>query len=220
MKPRLVRSPAELKEARQALRLSADGLASMVRMGDGRTVRRWEAGENEIPGPVTVILETAIEYLRQQEEIDMQLRLLQEGRMRSGSTRANGVREDTTAADIARLIEAKRSYEQALTILTRRPLDDGAQPVAVHWYNLKRLTPRHIPGEEDSWSIPGETSPEGALAYFAKGIRLENGLRICAEDDPDAEFRLEKRRVLRRQYGAVTGLQAGELVEESFVRAV
>ena len=35
-------TPAQLKEARHALGLSASGLAALVGAADGRTVRRWE----------------------------------------------------------------------------------------------------------------------------------------------------------------------------------
>lgn len=47
---------AELKSARHALSLSAEGFARLVQVESGRTVRRWEAGEREIPGPVQVIV--------------------------------------------------------------------------------------------------------------------------------------------------------------------
>ena len=47
--PKLVRSPEALKAARHALDLSADGLARMLRVDDGRSVRRWEAGDSAIP---------------------------------------------------------------------------------------------------------------------------------------------------------------------------
>ena len=53
-------TPAELKAARPALGLSAEGFARMVRVESGRTVRRWEAGERDIPGPVKVILDLAL----------------------------------------------------------------------------------------------------------------------------------------------------------------
>lgn len=50
-------TPTELKAARRSLGLSAEGFARLVRVDSGRTVRRWEAGERDIPGPVTVIVE-------------------------------------------------------------------------------------------------------------------------------------------------------------------
>lgn len=50
-------TPAELKAARHALGLSAEGFAHAVRVESGRTVRRWEAGERDIPGPVTALVE-------------------------------------------------------------------------------------------------------------------------------------------------------------------
>lgn len=52
-------TPAELKSKRHALGLSAEGFARLVRVQSGRTVRKWEAGDRDIPGPVQVILETA-----------------------------------------------------------------------------------------------------------------------------------------------------------------
>ena len=50
-------TPAELKTARHALGLSAEGFARLVQVESGRTVRRWEAGDRDIPGPVIVIVE-------------------------------------------------------------------------------------------------------------------------------------------------------------------
>lgn len=50
---------ATLRDARQRLGLSADGLASKLRLGTtgSRTVRRWEAGEVPISGPAQVAIE-------------------------------------------------------------------------------------------------------------------------------------------------------------------
>ncbi len=50
-------TPAELKSIRHRLSLSAEAFARLVRVSSGRAVRRWEAGVNDIPGPVTVIAE-------------------------------------------------------------------------------------------------------------------------------------------------------------------
>lgn len=50
-------TPADLKSARLALGLTAEGFAKLVRVESGRTIRRWEAGERDIPGPVTVIVD-------------------------------------------------------------------------------------------------------------------------------------------------------------------
>lgn len=49
-------TPAELKSARAALGLSAAGFARAVGVESGRTVRRWESGERDIPGPVLALL--------------------------------------------------------------------------------------------------------------------------------------------------------------------
>ena len=50
-------TPDELKSIRHDLGLSAEEFAKLVRVSSGRIVRRWEAGDNEIPGPVAVLLE-------------------------------------------------------------------------------------------------------------------------------------------------------------------
>jgi hypothetical protein len=211
-----VRTKEELKAAKQILGLSAEGLAAMVRMGDGRTVRRWESGESEIPGPVTVVLETAMDFLGQLDDISRQLEMLESGEMHSGVKWGN-LQQDTTASDIARLKEAKVSIEKALVILTRQPPTDGSQSTQVHWYNLERIDPKHTPGEQDRWSLPGETSPEAALAFFAKDAKFSHGLQICADGQP-AEFLLEQRHVLRSQSGASQRLQAGDLVKTFYIK--
>lgn len=50
-------TPAQLRAARDALGLSAEGFAELLQMppGSGRTVRRWEAGHSRIPGPVAIL---------------------------------------------------------------------------------------------------------------------------------------------------------------------
>ena len=52
---------AELKAKRHSLGLSAAGLAAALKMKGGkqagRTVRRWESGDQEIPGYVEVYFE-------------------------------------------------------------------------------------------------------------------------------------------------------------------
>ncbi len=42
-------TPSELKKRRHALGLSAEGFARLTGAASGRTVRRWEAGDNDIP---------------------------------------------------------------------------------------------------------------------------------------------------------------------------
>jgi hypothetical protein len=214
MTPTFVRTPEALKNARAVLGLSADALARIVRVEDGRTVRRWEAGEREIPGPVIVILETAIGYLDDIKMIDTQLELFRTGKMRSGSTTREG-RVDQTAADVARLTASRQNLIEALEILTRQPASDSSS--RVHWYTLKRSTPLFDPMQKDEWTIPGELSPEAALAYFAKHEGFSGGLEIC-DDGPLTEFLLEKREVLRRQVGASHRLSAGKLIDTIPVR--
>jgi transcriptional regulator with XRE-family HTH domain len=211
----LVRTPEALKEARAVLGLSADALARIVRVEDGRTVRRWEAGEREIPGPVIVILETAMGYLDSIKLINTQLEMLRSCKMRSGETTRAG-RVDQTPADIERLTASRKSLMEALEILTRQPSDDGSD--RVHWYTLKRSTPLFDPALKDEWTVPGELSPEAALAYFAKHEGFGEGLEIADDEGPVTEFILEKREVLRRHVGASQRLSAGRLVETFSVR--
>ncbi len=52
-------TPAALKAARQQLGLTQAGLAALMRC-DARTVRKWEAGDREIPGPVEVLVEALL----------------------------------------------------------------------------------------------------------------------------------------------------------------
>jgi transcriptional regulator with XRE-family HTH domain len=219
MVPKLVRTPEELKAARHALGLSADGLARMVRVEDGRTVRRWEAGEREIPGPVIVLLETAMSYLAKKELIASQLEMLRSGKMRMGRSEGSAMVDDTKET-IARLSEARASYESALetlTVLTRQPAV-GEVSDRVHWYDLKRLNPLFNPPQKDEWSVPGELSAEAALAYFQKHEGFAEGLELCG--DLDAEFILQWRQLLRTPSPSRAShrLRAGDIVGEAYVR--
>jgi hypothetical protein len=211
----LVRTPEALKDARATLGLSAGALARIVRVEDGRTVRRWEAGEREIPGPVIVIVETAMGYLDSIKLIDQQLAMFRSGKTTSGETTRDR-RLDQTAADIDRLTASRESLVEALEILTRQPADDGSD--RVHWYTLQRATPLFAPEQKDKWSIPGELSPEAALAYFTKHEGFDEGLEIADDDGPLTEFVLEKREVLRRHVGASQRLSAGRLINTYSVR--
>lgn len=49
-------TPTEFKAIRHVLGLSAQGLARALGVSDGRTVRRWEAGDRGIPGPVVRLM--------------------------------------------------------------------------------------------------------------------------------------------------------------------
>ena len=49
-------TPAALKAARKSLGLSQAEFARLVRVASDRTVRKWEDGERDIPGPVKVIM--------------------------------------------------------------------------------------------------------------------------------------------------------------------
>ena len=49
-------TPTEFKDARNELGLSANKMAQALGLADGRTVRRYEAGDRPIPGPVIIAL--------------------------------------------------------------------------------------------------------------------------------------------------------------------
>ena len=49
-------TPTEFRHIRHALGLSTEGLARLLQVSSGRTVRRWEAGDRSIPGPVRVLM--------------------------------------------------------------------------------------------------------------------------------------------------------------------
>jgi DNA-binding transcriptional regulator YiaG len=51
---------AEFKTIRERLGLNTDGLAVVLGTYDGRTVRRWEATERRIPGPVQRLMRLLI----------------------------------------------------------------------------------------------------------------------------------------------------------------
>lgn len=52
-------TPDELRSIRHSLGLSAEAFAQLVKVESGRTVRRWESADRDIPGPV-VVLATAL----------------------------------------------------------------------------------------------------------------------------------------------------------------
>jgi hypothetical protein len=114
------------------------------------------------------------------------------------------------------LTASRESLVEALEILTRQPADDGSD--RVRWYTLQRATPLFAPEQKDEWSIPGELSPEAALAYFTKHEGFDEGLEIADDDGPLTEFVLEKREVLRRHVGASQRLSAGRLIDTYSVR--
>ena len=52
-------TPSEVRAARLGLGLTAEEMATVLRLGTGaeRTVRRWESGESGVPGPAEVAIE-------------------------------------------------------------------------------------------------------------------------------------------------------------------
>ena len=113
----LVRTPTELRAARHALGLSAEGLARMVRVESGRTVRRWESGEREIPGPVAALIETALSIIKQKHVILKALEQLESGQLASRSGGHGGM-IDNTGESILVLSNVKTSLEKSFAALT------------------------------------------------------------------------------------------------------
>ena len=152
-----------------------------------------------------------MDFLHQKNELSQQLDRLQSGQMRAGAMQWGGMNQDTTDDNITRIIEARDSLDAALSILTRRPSD------RVHWYHLRRMTPKYATPEQDDWSVPGETSCEAALAYFERHSGPGHRLELCNEGDLRAEFLLEQRQLLQTQHGASHRIRAGALVETFYV---
>lgn len=50
-------TPTEIIAIRNRYGLTQSGLATLLRMSDRRTIRRWESGEIPITGPASIILE-------------------------------------------------------------------------------------------------------------------------------------------------------------------
>ena len=46
----------EFREARRQLGFSQKQLATLLKVASDRTIRRWEAGEKDIPGPAVVLM--------------------------------------------------------------------------------------------------------------------------------------------------------------------
>ena len=50
-------TPSAFKSIRERAGLSQSGLAALLRVEDLRTIRRYEKGEREISGPVSLLME-------------------------------------------------------------------------------------------------------------------------------------------------------------------
>lgn len=50
-------TPRTFKSIRHALGLSTERMARLLRISSARTLRRWERGDRDIPGPVTLLME-------------------------------------------------------------------------------------------------------------------------------------------------------------------
>lgn len=48
---------SEFKTIRQRAGLTQSGLAARLRISDIRTIRKWEAGERAISGPISILME-------------------------------------------------------------------------------------------------------------------------------------------------------------------
>ena len=64
-------SPEEFKRVRNRLGLSQYDMADLFGIGSARTVRRWEEGEKDIPGPVLLLLELCLELPEVREYLDI-----------------------------------------------------------------------------------------------------------------------------------------------------
>ena len=66
-------SPDEFKQVRRRLRLTQIDFAELVGVRSDRTVRRWEEGTKEIPGPVELLVELMLEVPEVLDYLDLEL---------------------------------------------------------------------------------------------------------------------------------------------------
>ncbi len=162
-----------------------------------------------------------MQFVARRDSILQQLNVYLPGAMRTGERKLpQAAVVDTTDAYVTRLLEHKQMFDDLLTNLTRQPSGESQSSFSVHWYHLKRMTPKYAPPKKDDWSLPGETSPEAALAFFERHSHLGHGLELCDEGDMRADFLLEQLHVLRSQHGASYRIQPGELVKVFYVRPI
>ena len=50
-------TPAQFKAIRERAGLTQAGLASLLRLSDSRTIRRYEDGSRSVSGPVSILME-------------------------------------------------------------------------------------------------------------------------------------------------------------------
>jgi len=66
-------TPKQFKRARRMLGLSQPELADLLDIASDRTLRRWEAGQMDIPGPVLLVMELIMELPEVREYLDLEL---------------------------------------------------------------------------------------------------------------------------------------------------
>jgi DNA-binding transcriptional regulator YiaG len=64
-------SPEDFQIVRNRLGLSQNDMAALFGLGSARTVRRWEEGEKDIPGPVLLLLELCLELPEVREYLEL-----------------------------------------------------------------------------------------------------------------------------------------------------
>ncbi len=55
-------TPGQFKAARRALGLSQNAIAKALGVKSDRTIRRWEAGDRDVPGPAEVAVESFLRH--------------------------------------------------------------------------------------------------------------------------------------------------------------
>ena len=66
-------SPDEFTQERRRLRFTQIDFAELVGVRSDRTVRRWEEGTKEIPGPVELLVELMLEVPEVLDYLDLEL---------------------------------------------------------------------------------------------------------------------------------------------------
>lgn len=66
-------TPTQFKDARERLGLSQAELSLIFGVATDRTVRRWEAGERDIPGPVIVLMKLILRSAEARQILGLRL---------------------------------------------------------------------------------------------------------------------------------------------------
>jgi len=65
--------PIDFKIARNRLGLSVRDMVALFGLGSDRTIRRWEEGEKDIPGPVLLLIDLCLNIPQVREYLGLRI---------------------------------------------------------------------------------------------------------------------------------------------------